>query len=66
MAYKLDLPTEAMIHNVFHIAQLMKCVGRQDKIQDQPLDRSDNFELQMCPESVLGVRWNNECTKRNS
>lgn len=63
MAYRLELPTEAMIHNVFHISQLKKCVGPQTKIQNQPSDLSDGFKLQMDPESVLGVRWKNELYK---
>lgn len=63
MAYRLELLTEVMIHNVFHISQLKKCVGPQTKIQNQPPDLSDGSKLQMDPESVLGVRWKNELYK---
>jgi len=54
------LPPEAVIHNVFHISQLRLKLGKQHEIQHQQPILTEDFELQLWPETVLGVRWNRE------
>ena len=60
VAYRLMLPLEASIHNVFHISQLKLKLGKQQAVQHQQPMLTEEFELQLWPETVLGVRWNQE------
>ena len=60
VAYRLMLPPEASIHNVFHISQLKLKLGSQQAVQHQQPRLTEEFELQLWPETVLGVRWNRE------
>lgn len=60
VAYRLDLPSNASIHNVFHISQLKLKLGQTHKVQHLPPALTEEFELQMIPETVLGVRWSSE------
>ncbi|TYK09688.1 Retrotransposable element Tf2 [Cucumis melo var. makuwa] len=54
------LPPEASIHNVFHISQLKLKLGKQHTIQAQQPKLTAEFELQLWPETVLGIRWSPE------
>lgn len=60
VAYRLDLPPEACIHDVIHVSQLKKVVGQQIQVQSSLPTLSDSFEWVIEPEEVLGIRWNTE------
>lgn len=47
VAYELQLPVEAKIHHVFHIAQLKRHVGSKDKVSTilPPMDLEGQFML---------------------
>ncbi|KAA0051377.1 T32E20.30 [Cucumis melo var. makuwa] len=60
VAYCLELPPEAAIHDVFPISHLKLKLGKQQGVQHQHLMLIEEFKLQLWPEIVLGIRWNKE------
>ncbi|KAA0054183.1 Transposon Ty3-G Gag-Pol polyprotein [Cucumis melo var. makuwa] len=60
VAYRLNLPPGAIIHNVFHVSQLKLKLGNSHQVQHVPPALTEEFELQVEPEAVLGIRWNTE------
>ena len=57
VAYKLQLPVSSTIHPVFHISQLRPTVGSVPPALDLPVKFSQDMELLLEPEDVLGYRW---------
>lgn len=60
VAYHLELPPEACIHNVFHVSQLKLKLGQTKEVQHFPPILIEEFELQLRSETVIGIRWNRE------
>ncbi|TYK05651.1 Retrotransposable element Tf2 [Cucumis melo var. makuwa] len=60
VAYRLNLPPEAIIHNVFHVSQLKLKLGNSHLVQHVPPALTEEFELQVEHEAVLGIRWNTD------
>lgn len=45
VAYHLLLSKEVVIHNVFHVSQLKKMLGKKHMVQDHPPNLTKDFEL---------------------
>ena len=56
VAYKLDLPASTSIHPVFHVSQLKRARGFSLSSSQLPSQLSEDLQLLVEPESVLGVR----------
>jgi len=57
VAYKLKLPPGSMVHPVFHVSLLKKCLTPQ--VQSQPLPNwlAEDWELKLKPAEILAVRY---------
>ncbi|KAL2506034.1 Ribonuclease H-like domain containing protein [Abeliophyllum distichum] len=56
VAYKLALPTTCNIHSVFHVSQLRKAEGVGKAVTEVPSQLSEDLEMMVELEVVLGVR----------
>lgn len=56
VAYRLKLPENARIHNVFHVSQLRKAIGSRVATLQFPVSLTDDMEVMLQPEQVEDVR----------
>ncbi|KAL8118331.1 hypothetical protein AgCh_016023 [Apium graveolens] len=56
VAYKLALPSTAIIHPVFHVSQLKKAVGHLVISPQLPPALTESMVMESKPEQVLGIR----------
>ena len=55
MAYKLKLPPQTLVHPIFHVSALKKCVGPNVVPQPLPAELIEDWELKMQPSNVLAM-----------
>lgn len=60
VAYRLELPPEASIHNVFHISHWKKSLNVHQTLQSNPPQFTENFKWNVERLDVLGVHWNTD------
>ncbi|XP_050939335.1 uncharacterized protein LOC127148944 [Cucumis melo] len=58
VAYKLDLPSIAAIHPVFHVFQLKRVLGDHTQVQQLDSYLTENHEWMTQPDEVYGYRKN--------
>ena len=56
VAYKIQLPATARIHNVFHVSLLKKKVGHNATVEATLPDISDSSAFKWVPEEILQIR----------
>lgn len=55
VAYKLELPTDATIHPMFHVSQLKRVVGDHCSVQNHPPTFIESYEWVAEPLDIMGI-----------
>ena len=58
VAYRLELPSAASIHPVFHVSQLKKALGNHEKVQHLVPYVNGKYEWLTQPEEIFGYQKN--------
>ena len=60
VAYRLKLPSESLVHLIFHVSLLKNCLAPNVVSHPLPRELTEDWELQMQPSKVLAVRHNQD------
>lgn len=56
VAYQLELPVHAKIHNTFHVSQLKKHIDDKPAVPDLPVALSSHEHIILEPKSIVDTR----------
>ena len=60
VAYKLKLPADSMVHPIFQVSLLKRCIAPNIVSQPLPAGLTDDWELRVQPSEVLAMRKNSQ------
>ena len=60
IAYRLKLPPQSLVHPIFHVSLLKKCLAPNVVSQPLPVGLAEDWELRVQPSKVLDARRNSK------